>query len=327
MRLLLALLLLLATPLRAFDCGGSDLLPNLPLEERLRLEARAGISPFPEGLFWQATRGDTTLTLFGTFHVSHEGTAAQLAALEPIGKAADFTFFEMNWPDLEAFQKRATTDASIMFITEGPTLPDMLPESEWQRLREAMALRGYPTFLTAKLKPIFVSMMLGFSPCQMKAQMQGEKGIDERLARALHDAGADTRSIEDSLTTARIFDRFSNAEQIAMLHLSLDLPYDPDDLQATMQKLYREGRIALLWEFGRALSIASGGATAEQDFAKFERILLTERNHAWIEAIEAQAPGKNVLVTVGAGHLPGKDGVLNLLREKGYTITPLTLEN
>ncbi|MDQ2090202.1 TraB/GumN family protein [Marimonas arenosa] len=326
MRFLLTFLFLLATPLHAFDCSGTDLLPQMPTEERLKLEARAGIAPYPEGLFWRATRGDTEFTLFGTYHIAHQATADQLDALLPHAQAAELSYFEMSYPDLQAFERRATTDASIMFITDGPTLPELLDEDDWQRLRAAMAERGIPSFMAAKFKPIFVSMMLGLSPCQIKAQTSGEKGIDERLSRALHETGQPGRSIEDVMTTVHVLDSFSEAEQIAMIKLSLDLPIDPDDLQETMLQLYLAGRVSLLWEFGRSLSIQYGGPTAEADFAKFEDVLLTKRNRAWVEELEANATGKKVFVAVGAGHLPGEIGLLRRLEQRGYTIAPLTLD-
>lgn len=325
-RFLLIFLLLLAAPLRAFECSGKDLLSEMPLEQRLRLEARAGIAPYGEGLLWRATRGDTDLTIFGTFHTPHDGTQAQFDALLPRAMTADFSYFEMDHEDQTAFEKRAATDASIMFITQGPTLPDLLDDSDWQRLRAQMAERGMPSFMVAKFKPIFVSMMLGMSPCQMKLQKSGAKGIDARLSLALSKAGRETRSIEDSLTTMHILDAFDQAEQVAMIKLSLNLPLKPDDLQETMMRLYGKGRIAMLWEYARAMSIAYGGPTAKADFDKFEDVLLTRRNLNWVDEIEANATGHSVFIAVGAGHLPGKIGLLNLLAEQGYDIERLSLE-
>ena len=325
MRFLLFALLLLATPLRAFDCGGTDLLPSMPLEDRLRLEARAGIAPYPDGLFWRATKDGTELTIFGTYHVAHDRTAAQLEALLPHALAADFSYFEMSYDDLKAFEKRSTTDPTLMFTT-GPTLPELLSEHDWQRLRAAMADRGIPSFIAAKFKPIFVSMMLGFSPCRLKAQQAGDKGIDERLSRALHEAGRETRSIEDPMTAVNVLDAFSHDEQIAMVKLSLDLDLDPDDLQATMLSLYRQGRLSLLWEYGRALSLAYGGATADAEFARFETVLLTDRNRAWLAELLANATGHKVFIAVGAGHLPGQNGLLNLLAQEGFAIAPQPLD-
>ena len=153
MRFFLFFLLVLTSPARAFDCGGNDLLPGMDLAERLKLEARAGIAPYDKGLFWQATRGDTTLDIFGTYHLSHSMTSTHLETLLPFAKAADFSFFEMNTQDMEVFEQRAATDPTLMFIGDGPTLPELLEKSDWDRLRSAMSDRGIPSFMTAKFKP------------------------------------------------------------------------------------------------------------------------------------------------------------------------------
>lgn len=53
----------------------------------------------------------------------------------------------------------------------------------------------------------------------------------------------------------------------------------------------------------------------------FSTVLLNERNHKWIPKIELLAAEKPTFFAVGAGHLPGKDGVLALLRKAGYRVT------
>jgi uncharacterized protein len=50
--------------------------------------------------------------------------------------------------------------------------------------------------------------------------------------------------------------------------------------------------------------------------------MLTDRNQNWLPKIEELARGKkNAVVIVGAAHLVGKDGVVELLRKKGATVT------
>lgn len=53
----------------------------------------------------------------------------------------------------------------------------------------------------------------------------------------------------------------------------------------------------------------------------FSTVLLNERNHKWIPKIALLAAEKPTFFAVGAGHLPGKDGVLALLRKAGYRVT------
>jgi uncharacterized protein YbaP (TraB family) len=55
----------------------------------------------------------------------------------------------------------------------------------------------------------------------------------------------------------------------------------------------------------------------------FEDIMLTNRNKNWIPVMETAMKESTTLFAVGAGHLYGKEGVINLLRQAGYTVTPV----
>ena len=52
-------------------------------------------------------------------------------------------------------------------------------------------------------------------------------------------------------------------------------------------------------------------------------VLINKRNHNWIEQLKAILPEASTFIVVGAGHLPGDNGLLSLLRKAGYTITPV----
>lgn len=51
--------------------------------------------------------------------------------------------------------------------------------------------------------------------------------------------------------------------------------------------------------------------------------LLDDRNKAWIEKMPAIMKDAPTFFVVGAGHLPGANGVLNLLKQQGYTVEPM----
>jgi hypothetical protein len=55
----------------------------------------------------------------------------------------------------------------------------------------------------------------------------------------------------------------------------------------------------------------------------FTELLLYNRNEVWAKKLQEILPGKSLVVAVGAGHLPGKRGVINLLRQAGYKIEPV----
>ena len=57
--------------------------------------------------------------------------------------------------------------------------------------------------------------------------------------------------------------------------------------------------------------------------ANFTDLLLYNRNRNWVEKLKTLVPAKPLLIAVGAGHLPGEKGVLNLLRKAGYNVKPV----
>ncbi len=56
---------------------------------------------------------------------------------------------------------------------------------------------------------------------------------------------------------------------------------------------------------------------------KYLDLLLYKRNRNWVAQFDTIATKSPTLFAVGAGHLPGAQGVLELLRKKGYTVKPL----
>lgn len=55
----------------------------------------------------------------------------------------------------------------------------------------------------------------------------------------------------------------------------------------------------------------------------YSEVLLYRRNENWVKKLKTLMPGKSLVIAVGAGHLPGDRGVIDLLRKAGYTVTPV----
>jgi uncharacterized protein YbaP (TraB family) len=82
-----------------------------------------------------------------------------------------------------------------------------------------------------------------------------------------------------------------------------------------MVKAYREQNLELL----DSLSNKSDPGME----ADYMDLLLYGRNRHWVEQMPALMKENSLLFAVGAGHLPGEQGVINLLRKKGYKLTPM----
>lgn len=60
------------------------------------------------------------------------------------------------------------------------------------------------------------------------------------------------------------------------------------------------------------------------EFMEFEDLFLYNRNAAWLPKIKTQMNEKTCFIAVGAGHLFGEKGLIDLLKKDGYTVTPIS---
>lgn len=61
----------------------------------------------------------------------------------------------------------------------------------------------------------------------------------------------------------------------------------------------------------------------DMGIGNFTEILLFKRNRNWVAKLKDLLPKKMLLIAVGAGHLPGDQGVISLLRKAGYKVSPI----
>lgn len=320
---LITVLVFITQPLTAFAlCDASDMIDALPNAERAQIERRAAAMPYSEGLLWRASRGDTEIALFGTYHFRHAKTDEHLARLKPIVDAADFVYLEMSHEDQKGFQTAIADNPSLMFITEGETLPDLLGD-DWDEFALEMRKRQIPGMLAAKFKPLWAAMMLGIGPCEAQNGAMSGAGIDAMVGDYAESSGIPTRSLEDFTEILGMLDNEPLEKQLDMIRLTLAWPGDADDMSFTIRERYLKEQVGLTWEYSRAISLEYGGPTAEEDFARLEQVLLIERNRAWVNRLLSEAEGQTAVVAAGAGHLPGDLGVLRLLEQEGFDIERL----
>ena len=327
-RLLAALfalaLLLLPLPVAA-GCYGLNLLDVMPKAERDRLMAVAAAQPYATGNFWTATKGDKRVTLVGTYHLDDPRHAATLARVAPLIAQARVLLVEAGPEEEKQLMQRMARDPSVMMITEGPSLMEMLPPATWDKLKAALSARGIPGFLAAKFQPWYATVVLSMPPCAM-SEMAQPKGLDGMLVDAAQAAGVPVRALEPYDTVFVLFEGFNAADQVAMIDQTLAMEESITDFSVTLADSYFDGQSRLTWELMREQSYRVPGysrAQVDADMALLEEVLMVRRNRAWIPVIEAAAEEGPVVAGFGALHLSGKDGVLNLLHQAGWSLAPL----
>ncbi|NIZ14363.1 TraB/GumN family protein [Phaeobacter sp. HF9A] len=306
-------------------CTGVDLRDIAPPAMLAEVEAEIARTPYAHGLRWIATRGDRQLHIIGTMHLNDPRHAPLVAAMAPAIEQADAMLVEMNPADKAAMDQELAAEPELVFITEGPTLIDRLPDADWQEIADLARAAGIPTFMAAKMRPWFLSMSLSVPQCARDIPNVTE-GLDMQLMAVAEAASVPVHSLEDPLGIFRRLDAAPLEEQVAELRSYMAMMVVSGDEFYTMLESYFEGEVQAftllqLKEFLAAdapVPVAERQAQAEE----LMTALLSDRNRAWVPVIEATA-GDALVVAVGAAHLPGEDGLLALLAAQGYVIEPV----
>ncbi|MDO5622337.1 MAG: TraB/GumN family protein [Paracoccus sp. (in: a-proteobacteria)] len=314
-------------------CHGTDLIAAMPPEARADLHARTAQVPFHRGLIWQAEKGDARIVMAGTYHFPDPRHQALLDRLLPEIERADAVYVEANTDAQAQLQTEMARNPALIMEMDGPTLPERLPAPLWADLSQAMSERGMPPFLISKMRPWYVSVMLGVSPCAMQ-QIQAEgadKGLDGLIEASARAIDLPVHSLEPWNTLFSIFDGMTTEQEQDMLQMAMVTAKDADDYGVTLGNSYFNGDTWLIWQYGLDMAYEDDSLTREQadeQIALAQDRLIDRRNASWIAPLEAAAAdaatrGKPVFAAFGALHLPGEGGVLNLLAENGWVVSEL----
>ncbi|MEJ6397619.1 TraB/GumN family protein [Yoonia sp. 208BN28-4] len=323
----LALGLALAPAGAAALCDGPSFLDQMTPEEQTALEAAVAATPFADGLLWQATRDDHQITLLGTLHIDAPSLPALQAVAAPYVTTADLLLVEATKAEETALIKALTDDPAIFMITDGPTLPDRLPTEMWDKISEAAKARGIPPFMVSQYQPWYLGLTLAIPPCAMAAISSSAPGLDHRIIADAQAADVPVAALEPWDTLIDVLRDGSIDEQIAQLPVALPPVALQESIFAAMLDGFANARTAEMWETSR-LAVARipdvDPAEAQAIFAQTEQGLLIDRNLAWMPMIlDAARDNSRLMVAAGAAHLPGDQGLLNLLRDDGWTLTRL----
>jgi hypothetical protein len=83
-------------------------------------------------------------------------------------------------------------------------------------------------------------------------------------------------------------------------------------------------RIVQSWSTGDVDSLEGLLLASMREYPEVYQKLLVDRNRRWLPKIERIIQqGERTMIVVGAAHLVGKDGLISLLRARGYKVEPL----
>lgn len=262
--------------------------------------------------FWKVEGKENTLWLFGSIHVLTEDHYPLAANVEEAFKASPKLVVEVDVvnTDLLGMQQIMINAGTL---PPGTTLRELFGESRYARASELASASGYSLEQMNTLRPWLVTMMLTMAELG-KLGYTPDHGVETYFlnrAAALDKTIVELETVESQLS---IFTDMDEKTEIAgLMHTLEQLPTMETEIQSLI-KAWEEGSIEELEE------------TLLDEFADYPGLykrLVTDRNRSWTKDFTQMLNNSedDHFVMVGALHLVGDQGVVNLLREKGFKIT------
>lgn len=256
---------------------------------------------------WVVKDSDTTIYLFGTFHLMAPGIDWNHGKVKTAFESADTLRLEIANMEAEA-PIIANLMASKGQLPPGKTIYDGLTEAQKSALGTIIAQSGFPPQAIQQMQPWMGSLILAMGLYQ-KLGLDPNQGVDKTLDGLARAANKPVEGFETGAEQIGFFANLADQQQKAMLVSTIE---DWDQATTMLNDMIDA------WKTGNADKLGELMTTSLRTQPELAKLILTDRNERWAEWISSRMakPG-TVFVAVGAGHLSGPDSVQAFLKQKG----------
>lgn len=260
--------------------------------------------PKEKALLWKVTgKGlEKPSYVFGTIHLicedKYEMSDNVLKAVESTDKIA--LELDMDDPAMNAKIQQLSLNPGMKNIQEH------IPAEKIELVDNYLKSKyGQGLAQLGILKPFVLSSMVLMS--NMKCETKQYETEFAKLAAAQEKELIGLETIEYQVS---LFDSLSLESQVDALVESIESPEKGNEMMEDLMSAYQEKDLNKLTEI----------IEEYEEFEGFNDKFLAQRNKNWIPIMEEMSKKESIFYAVGAGHLTSEEGVIALLREKGYTV-------
>jgi len=261
-------------------------------------------------LLWEISGNHLTKPsyLFGTMHLLCAADAQLSDSLRYAISNAKQVYFEI---DLDNMMETLGA-MRYLNMNNNTKLSDLLTEAEYQRVEDYFKKNKtmLPMSMMEHLKPYFITSLIAESkfPCAEK------DGMEQVIMKEAKKDGKPINGLETVQFQASVFDSIPYKRQAKDLLKMIDSAgVAGDSSDAQLVEVYRRQDLNKMQEM----------TADEEGMGDFLDLLLYSRNASWAKKMPAIMHDAPALFAVGAGHLGGEKGVINLLRKAGFILRPM----
>ena len=261
-----------------------------------------------QSLLWEVSGNglESNSYLFGTIHITCNASLS-----EKVQKAITNTDQIVLEIDLDAPDTQAEF-MQHMYMEGGKKVADILSEEEYQLINNLFIKNlGVNMDAMGPVKPYF--LMANLYPIWVNCTPQS---IEGELLKIAQTSNKEIKGLETVFEQMSAFDKIPAEDFIA------DLVRSAKDNMAYDKKKYTELLDFYAHENIDAL-LENQKDENYKSVSKHVSILIDDRNKTWIPRIIEMMKSKRSFFAFGAAHLAGDNGIISLLRNEGYTLTPI----
>jgi len=270
--------------------------------------------PTAHPALWAVSDADTTIYLFGTIHLLPEHYQWRTPKLDQaVGNSQQLvveTIVDQKNP-----QKLMQAIASMAFNTPNlPPLADRVAPEKRAELASAVKESGLPPQALDKMETWAAAFILLGNQFRDMG-LKGDEGVEIVLRNTFASEGKPIGELESNAEQLSFFDRLPESAQRQLLEGAID---QSSEAKAEFNQMLTS------WAKGDVKGIARSFNHDLAGSPALEQALLKTRNANWSRWIEQRMaqPGA-IMIAVGAGHLAGRDSVIDLLKRDGYRVKRL----
>ena len=268
-------------------------------------------TPSPSGTMpmWELKLpGGGSIFLVGSIHMLKPDAYPLPEAMEAAYTASPELWFET---DMEAL-KNPESQMKLMELgiySDGTTIKDHISPETYEKLTAFLQEQGVPAQMLMRFKPWMIALTLSVMAMQQLGY-EPQYGLDQYFTDKAAEAGKPTAGLEEAMFQINLLASFSEYDDEAFLLKTIEELAEMETVMTRMNTAWKTGAMDDL------------SALMNESFDQFPEIaekLLYARNRDWAEKIDAMVKsGKPAMIVVGAGHLAGKESVIELLAAKGH---------
>jgi len=244
--------------------------------------------------------------IYGTIHQIAKSDFVVRKEIDSVFDLCKQVAFEIKLDDTTLL----STYRNWIYLPEGKTLRDYCTEEEYSILKNYLSDHGQTDIESIKYQKPFVLAQMQTSDYVTGETASYELYFFDRLTQN----NIPLFGLETMQNELDVFDSMPYDHQIDMVLGAIDSTRNMQVLWTDLITAYKKEDLDALYGI---LLVAS------PELMAYENLFISGRNANWIPVVENLIMENTTFIAVGAAHLPGAKGILQLLENKGYSLKPI----